>query len=180
MFSCSGATPAARSDQGPPTAPSLPTPQHCWLRALPADSRWGALGLGLHCSQDQQTPPRASRLCLRWFWDTSVFRGKNHPSYDHNQSSFPQNTRENTFYMGKCHSSGNHFYSYEYQTSFPEISQPSCSTPKAFDTHVLLMSELPWPRRRDTFPRALAHFRAPATATSFQSTWSQQQELCPL
>lgn len=121
--------------------PPCPPSSIAGFWALPADSRWWALGLQLHCSQDQQTPPHASRLCLWQFWDTSAFRGKSHPSYDLNQFSVPKNTRENTFYMGICHSNGNRFYSYEYQkTRFPEIIQPSYSAPSAFDTRVLLMS----------------------------------------
>lgn len=67
--------------------PPCPPSSIAGFWALPADSRWWALGLQLHCSQDQQTPPHASRLCLWQFWDTSAFRGKSHPSYDLNQFS---------------------------------------------------------------------------------------------
>ena len=51
-----------------------------------------------------------------------------------------ENTMENTFYLGKSHSSSNHFYSYEYpgRPGSPTSVSPAGNAPNPCDTCVLL------------------------------------------
>lgn len=94
---------ASREQAGPPRP---------WgTAALPED--WGSASL-------------LSRLCL-WSEPRAFTEGRKHPSKDPSQPCIPQNTTESTFHLGKSHSSGNCFYSYEYQgrTDCPRLSSPA-------------------------------------------------------